>query len=1089
MNILIISQCNKKALDETRKVLDQFAERKGDRTWQTPITLEGLKTLRQLLKQTARRNTAVACHWIRSANNTELLWIVGNKRRFNELGTVPTNTTERNILRSEDENGWQSNYAVALMASLAGLFHDVGKANCLFQQKLTGKGSIAEPLRHEWLSLLVFQAFAKNKTDDQWLTELADLSPEKISKIVNDVQYTPALSPFIGLTELAKTIGWLIVSHHRLPTYQLSGFNPAIAESSSWLEQKLCPEWNAKNHKNPELIAKIADNFIFPYGLPLQSQTWQNKAQQLAKRALAHPNLRHFGQCDNAFPLHMARLSLMLADHCYSSSQPVIAWQDPLYKAYANTDRKTGKLKQKLDEHNIGVAQLAYRLSLGLPKLRLSLPAITRHSLFKKRTTINKFRWQDKAYDLACSVRDISEVHGFFGVNMASTGCGKTFANARIMYGLANQQQGCRFSIALGLRTLTLQTGDALKDRLKLDSDDLAVLVGSQAVKDLHESKLTTQQEAKAQQTGSESETLFSEHMYVSYDGSLDDGHLSQWLKQKPTIHKLVSAPITVSTIDYLMPATEGTRGGQQIAPMLRLFTGDLILDEPDDFGLEDLPALCRLVHWAGMLGSRVLLSSATLAPSLITALFKAYSHGRQQYNHSHGITETTVQCGWFDEFNVQAACINDADFKQQHTQFITQRAKTLSRKSLPLRQAELMHLDAEKLTQTDAVNYLSSHIQQAIYTLDERHRQVAPNDKTISIGLVRMANIEPLIAVGESLLSMPTSDNTCVHYCFYHSQHPMAVRAHIEQQLDAVLMRDPNNPQAILELPQIKTALEQQPQQHHIFVVVATAVAEVGRDHDYDWAVVEPSSMRSIIQLAGRIQRHRQCVPNSPNIMILSKNIKALLGADVAYCKPGFEQPKNNINKGHLQLNQHDLTQLLMADDYQVISAYPRFMEPTTLKPPFSLIELEHYALIYTLFKDSAKKVEYWWLQPYLHLFGEYQSQTRFRDSRPQTEYHFFIDNEDQTLSIKVRDEYSGEFVNKTELFHLAAIDNIASGNQAWFDCQYSVVYDGLSDIFDKDSEQISELFGGINLNDSNKTPRFYYHPWLGVFEGKYRN
>lgn len=162
--------------------------------------------------------------------------------------------------------------------------------------------------------------------------------------------------------------------------------------------------------------------------------------------------------------------------------------------------------------------------------------------------------------------------------------------------------------------------------------------------------------------------------------------------------------------------------------------------------------------------------------------------------------------------------------------------------------------------------------------------------------------------------------------------------------------------------------------------------------------------------------------------------------------------------------------------------------MEPEPLKLPFGLIELEHYALIYTLFKDSAKKVEYWWLQPYLHLFGEYQSQTRFRQSLPQTEYYFFIDNDDQALSIKVRDEYSGEFVNKTELFHLAAIDNIANGNQAWFDCQYSAVYDELSDIFDKDSEQISELFGGINLNDSNKTPRFHYHPWLGVFEGKYR-
>ena len=38
MNILLISQCDKRALTETRRILDQFAERRGDRTWQTPIT-------------------------------------------------------------------------------------------------------------------------------------------------------------------------------------------------------------------------------------------------------------------------------------------------------------------------------------------------------------------------------------------------------------------------------------------------------------------------------------------------------------------------------------------------------------------------------------------------------------------------------------------------------------------------------------------------------------------------------------------------------------------------------------------------------------------------------------------------------------------------------------------------------------------------------------------------------------------------------------------------------------------------------------------------------------------------------------------
>lgn len=78
MNILLISQCDKRALTETRRILDQFAERKGDRSWQTPITQAGLETLHRLLRKTARKNTAVACHWLRGRDHAELLWIVGD---------------------------------------------------------------------------------------------------------------------------------------------------------------------------------------------------------------------------------------------------------------------------------------------------------------------------------------------------------------------------------------------------------------------------------------------------------------------------------------------------------------------------------------------------------------------------------------------------------------------------------------------------------------------------------------------------------------------------------------------------------------------------------------------------------------------------------------------------------------------------------------------------------------------------------------------------------------------------------------------------------------------------------------------------
>ncbi|WYH52240.1 hypothetical protein WKW49_13605 [Teredinibacter turnerae] len=51
MNVLLVSQCSKRALVETRRVLDQFAERRGDRVWQTAITQQGLDTLRKMLKK------------------------------------------------------------------------------------------------------------------------------------------------------------------------------------------------------------------------------------------------------------------------------------------------------------------------------------------------------------------------------------------------------------------------------------------------------------------------------------------------------------------------------------------------------------------------------------------------------------------------------------------------------------------------------------------------------------------------------------------------------------------------------------------------------------------------------------------------------------------------------------------------------------------------------------------------------------------------------------------------------------------------------------------------------------------------------
>jgi CRISPR-associated endonuclease/helicase Cas3 len=160
MNILLISQCSKKALTETRRILDQFAERRGERTWQTPITQAGLDTLRRLLRKSARRNTAVACHWIRGKDHSELLWIVGDASQFNADGATPTNRTTRKLTRHARENHWHTLEVISQLACLAALLHDLGKACAAFQARLrAGQVASRNLYRHEWVSLRLFQAF------------------------------------------------------------------------------------------------------------------------------------------------------------------------------------------------------------------------------------------------------------------------------------------------------------------------------------------------------------------------------------------------------------------------------------------------------------------------------------------------------------------------------------------------------------------------------------------------------------------------------------------------------------------------------------------------------------------------------------------------------------------------------------------------------------------------------------------------------------------------------------------------------------------------------------------------------------------
>ncbi len=195
--VTFVSQCEKKALNRTRRVLDSFANRIGDNTWQTVITNEGLSAVKKLLRKTASKSTAVSCHWIRSRSRSELVWVVGNKNKFNGQGIVPVNYTQEDGLKNKDENDWSTVKVIAILSGIAGLFHDFGKANKLFQKKLDPKvkSKNYEPYRHEWVSLRLFEAFVRVysidlSSDEEWLNALATIDnatePKVMEKLIKD---------------------------------------------------------------------------------------------------------------------------------------------------------------------------------------------------------------------------------------------------------------------------------------------------------------------------------------------------------------------------------------------------------------------------------------------------------------------------------------------------------------------------------------------------------------------------------------------------------------------------------------------------------------------------------------------------------------------------------------------------------------------------------------------------------------------------------------------------------------------------------------------------------------------------------------
>lgn len=1104
MMVIFVSRCEKKALQSTRRVLDAFADRIGDDTWQSIITEEGLSMVRTLLRKSATKSTAVACRWIRSRSRSELVWIVGNRNKFSQDGLVPVNTTQKNLRHNEWENDWLSLPQIKALTAMAALLHDWGKLNVLFQNKLKkgNKGNkVGDPLRHEWVSCVLLHALIAHSGDasgdEAWLNLLHHWSFEE-SELIKQVQKRPGKF-LCQLPPIAQLIAWLILSHHRLPSLfdqnERNGYEGKERNDFCAALANIDDHWGYKNGTADEFVARVDQCFEFKHGLLKDSTVLAKQIQKWAGKLIGEKEnvLKMFSNGSLRVAINEARLCLMLSDHYISSLNAEKEWNGN-QRLFANTDGK-GILKQKLDEHSVRVCEQSLKIAQSLPRFAEQMEKAYDIKALKQKSPL-EFSWQDKAVEKIRKFRKEKQIgdergQGWFVVNMASTGCGKTIANAKIMQAISEDGEGVRYILALGLRTLTLQTGDEYRERIGLSKDELAVLIGSAAFKELHEQKNDSSQKIEA-----EGDSGCSESLESLLDEDLDyiEGPMADFLdhffpKEKPAIAKKNKAflykPVLACTIDHVIAATETTRGGKYILPFLRLMSSDLVIDEVDDFEKRDLIAIGRLIHLAGMLGRSVAISSATIPPGLAEGLYKAYQEGWEIYRSFFQKSKQPV-CIWCDEFAAQVEIPQGntnvdqcKSYAMLQKNFVNRRIAKLA-EQIVKRRAYIVRCDFLREEQgspkgiTDKKSVEQRYfeiIKEQAKKLHSAHSFVdRKTGRRISFGVVRVANISPCIELSRYLMETDWGEGFAPKVMAYHSRQVLLLRHEQERHLDAVLKRKDmmsEEPPALRD-PIIRKHIDAAQGEHVLFILVATPVEEVGRDHDLDWAIVEPSSYRSIIQLAGRVLRHRKLNENiaNPNIAILQYNLNGLINdSKPVFCRPGYETAQ-------FHLITHDMTQLV--DEAKLskgVNAIPRIQKPVDLQPHNKLADLEHAVM--DDFKDNnscGPEGLQGWLTGYWWVTALPQQMNRFRDSDPEVKLYLLW--KDGKAVFHERSE-KGELIARGNYYGIQSVEMNQSIAKCWLTRDYERSLQKQIDIGDSPDEfsdekemlEKSKRFGEISI------------------------
>lgn len=945
MHVIFISQCSGRAINKTRAILDSYANRVGQFSWETPITTEALGEIKIALKRKATRQSAIACYRNAGVRRMKLLWIVGSKKNFGRNGEVVISTRQAK-LEQRIAMPWVK--VAAVCSQLAGLTHDIGKASADFQNKIKpefASKKIADPIRHELISAIVLKNMLNGLCwDDAWcknsltgqspIISISDIDKNKPSVILNQ-----------EIKSFKDAVLYCVATHHKLflkntarahiNTYDLKG----IKQTNIHVELK-----KAQNYIESD-IAKLTTESV------LKINAENEKLNQPAK---------YF-----AGITYIARAALILADHKVSSDKSNVYNGIADKVLFANTvNAKDGKknikvYNQTLVNHLSAVGANAKKMLKNMAYFDAKAPCLSNETVDKlKNRSSGRYEWQNVAANSLTS--------GTYSLvmNIAATGAGKTRMNARAVAVLNGDDSQLRITNVLNLRTLTLQTGDAYRNDLGIANDELSVVIGSKNTTKLHEYELSDIEQSEADSGDIDAEVIES-----------CENIAPDWLKpiieNKKSANAVLMSPILISTIDYIIAAGDPRKQANHSIALLRLMHSDLIIDEIDSYEPKELSSVLRIIRLSAMFGKNVIVSSGTLPDVIAQYIYDSYQSGFEIYCLMNEKIDN-FDCVIFDDSisptiintSIENIKLNSEIFKCKYSVHIKLLGNALSLKPVT-KKGEIIKIENKTITSAYEVIKLN---------INNMHKKNSWSESgiEISIGLIRIANINQAIPLAKELIKEPDT-----YVCCYHSRHFLIQRFNIERRLDFLLNRKNGNTHIVKDKEIINCAELSKGRSIKI-IVVATPVEEIGRDHDFDWAIIEPSSAQSIVQTAGRVNRHRLTEVNESNIGILQFNFKAIKGKESVFEKPGYEVVDNCISTH----DSHDVCDLIDEDSIKErLNSNLRFN-----------VELHKFSKFDTLSITRTLSSNFDTILNNTHksLDSEYYKKTQLRDNNNEDVYYY---------------------------------------------------------------------------------------------------